>query len=73
MPGLATPPMPARPGPQCQSRAFTSVPPAWPGAGCATMPAGLSMTIRCASSCRMASGISSASGSAGTGGGTRTR
>ena len=54
--------MPARLAPQCASSALTSVPSGLPGAGWTTMPAGLSMTIRCASSKRMSSGIGCAAG-----------
>jgi hypothetical protein len=38
------------------SSALTSVPLRWPGAGCTTRPAGLSMTSRSASSCTMSAG-----------------
>ena len=41
MPGRTSPPMPESVG-TAASSAFTSVPPGWPGAGCTTMPAGLS-------------------------------
>ena len=50
MPGRATPPIPERLGPQCANSALTRVPVSLPGAGWAAMPAGLSTTIRCASS-----------------------
>ena len=72
MPGRRTPPIPARLGPQCASSALTSVPSGLPGAGCTTMPAGLSMTIRCASSKRMSSAIGCAAGSAASGSGSST-
>ncbi len=73
MPGRATPPIPDSDAPQCASSAFTSVPVSLPGAGCAVMPAGLSTTIRCASSKSTVSGIASGSGIAGAGGGTAIR
>ena len=38
MPGRLTPPMPDRLSPQCAISALTSVPVAWPGAGCTTRP-----------------------------------
>ena len=41
---------PERLSPQCAISAFTSVPDACPAAGCTTSPAGLSMTMRSASS-----------------------
>ena len=45
----------------CPSSACTSVPVECPRAGCTTRPAGFESTIRCASSNRMSSGMSSAS------------
>ena len=53
---------PTRLGPQCASSALTRVPSGLPGAGWTTMPAGLSMTIRCASSKRISSAIGCAAG-----------
>jgi hypothetical protein len=50
IPGRRTPPMPERLSPQCARRALTRVPPAWPGAGWTTRPAGLSTTMRSPSS-----------------------
>ena len=57
-PGRSTPPMPERSLQWCSS-ALTSVPLAWPAAGWTTSPAGLSITIRSASSYRIASGMAS--------------
>ena len=62
MPGRATPPMPERLAPQWASRALTRVPVSLPGAGWAAMPAGLSTTIRCASSKSTSSGMASGCG-----------
>ena len=72
MPGRLTPPMPERLAPQWAMSALTSVPVAWPGPGCTVRPAGLSMTMRSASSWTMASGMACACGTAGSGSGTCT-
>src|SRR5690606_24410183 len=58
---------------QWASRALTRVPVSLPGAGCTAMPAGLSTTIRCASSNSTASAIASGCGAMGRGGGTSIR
>ena len=71
-PGRSSPPMPLRSSTWCSS-ALTSVPSAWPGAGCTTMPGGLFTTMRSASSKRTSSGSASGSGVAGAGSGTSTR
>ena len=58
--------------PQWAISAFTSVPVALPAAGWTTSPRGLSMTMIASSSNTMLSGISSAAGAAGSGGGSAT-
>ncbi len=50
MPGRSTPPIPDNVPWQWPNRALTRVPSLWPGAGCTTMPAGLTSTSRSASS-----------------------
>ena len=72
MPGRFTPPMPDRLSPQWAISALTSVPVAWPAAGCTTSPAGLSITMMSSSSYTTLSGMRSPAGSAGSGGGTST-
>ena len=62
MPGRLTPPMPDRLSPQWAISALTSVPVAWPAAGCTTRPAGLSMTMISSSSKTMLSGMVSPAG-----------
>ena len=70
--------MPARGTPAsagaCASSALSSVRSGWPAPGCTTRPAGLSITISCASSCTTLSGMRCACGeaSSGTGGGSST-
>src|SRR5665213_3205432 len=72
IPGRRTPPIPARLAPQWAMSALTSVPSGLPGAGWTTSPAGLSMTMRCASSKRISRGIAWACGVASSGSGTIT-
>ena len=67
MPGRSRPPIPDSVPPQWCRSAFTSVPSGAPGAGCTTSPAGLSMTMRSASSYTMSSGIASAAARIGRG------
>ena len=60
MPGRASSPMSRSISGTWARRALTSVPPLWPGAGCTTIPAGLSTTRRSASSSTTLSGMASA-------------
>ncbi len=61
IPGRFSPPTPDRLPPKWYKSALTSVPVHDPGAGCTTMPVGLLITIRSASSHKISSAISSAS------------
>ena len=56
--GPSSPPMPDRLSPQWWSRAFTSVPSGWPGAGWTTSPLGLFTTMTSASSYTTSRGMS---------------
>src|SRR5262249_17765569 len=71
MPGRSSPPTPSR-SRTWWSRALTSVPEGWPGAGCTTRPAGLSIARSWSSSYRIESGMASGVSSVVRGSGTST-
>src|SRR5512143_1835590 len=71
MPGLSTPPIPERASAR-DRRTWTRVPAACPGAGCTTIPAGFSTTIKWASWNRTFRGRSSGTRSDARGAGSRT-
>ena len=71
MPGRRTPPTPER-SVTWRRSALTRVPSGVPAPGWTTRPAGLSTTMICGSSWTTERGMSSGSGSAGVGGGSRT-
>ena len=72
MPGRSSPPMPERESPQWWSRALTSVPSGWPGAGWTTSPLGLFTTITSLSSYTTSRGMSWGATSTGSGSGRVT-